>query len=380
MHGCRFKQVLPAHRAGFTWVELLVVIAILALLAAMILPSVRNARTPAHRTQCQSNLRNVGIAMQAYATARHGDLPPLTGAYEIANPHPDKRSGETIPAPWSVVLLPYMEQATLNDQLRSHPTRDEFQKLAQTTIETYRCPSATTTPDAGGLSYVVNVGMIAEDIWSTTGRDSVYSATSYDFGFNGYGAGNRNADDAEAAYCSGVFWSVPVGTAKTDATPHPLSLDQISTYDGTSQTVLLTENLQTRSYDPQTGTGGWISNELGDIAFGIAVPGTRVEDGFQVASSDIPGGLGVAGGGLATALTLSHTPVPPQCRINANLTAVADGRSPRPSSLHPHCVNMAFADGSCKVISDQIDASVYARLLSPRGGARGQKVLGDADF
>ena len=43
-------------------------------------------------------------------------------------------------------------------------------------------------------------------------------------------------------------------------------------------------------------------------------------------------------------------------------------------------VNMAFADGSCKVVSDQIAPSVYARLLSPMGGRYGQTELSDSDF
>lgn len=56
-----------ARRAGFTLIELLVVISIIAILVALLLPAVQAAREAARKTQCKSNLRQIGISMHAFA-------------------------------------------------------------------------------------------------------------------------------------------------------------------------------------------------------------------------------------------------------------------------------------------------------------------------
>jgi prepilin-type N-terminal cleavage/methylation domain-containing protein len=63
-------------RAGFTLIELLVVIAIIALLAALLFPVFATARAKARQSQCLSNLRQIGMSIEMYATD-HDDLYPF---------------------------------------------------------------------------------------------------------------------------------------------------------------------------------------------------------------------------------------------------------------------------------------------------------------
>lgn len=71
----RSQRRTPQANAAFTLIELLTVIAIIGVLAAILIPTVGAVRARAKQAQCASNLRQIGVAMAAYADANRGSFP-----------------------------------------------------------------------------------------------------------------------------------------------------------------------------------------------------------------------------------------------------------------------------------------------------------------
>ncbi len=116
-------------RRGMTLIELLVVIAMVAVLIALLLPAVQQAREAARRTTCKNNLRQIGIALHNYHEV-HSTFPPGYIQDDLSDPYQHTGFG------WGTMLLPFVEQSVL------YRTLDfESPTLPRIALKGWQCPS-----------------------------------------------------------------------------------------------------------------------------------------------------------------------------------------------------------------------------------------------
>lgn len=153
-------------RPGFTLVELLVVIAVIGVLMALLLPAVQAAREAARRSYCANNLKQLGLALQNFESARR----KFPASWRPSLPSP---SGSINGWSLQAQLLPYLEQTAIGDQINYKLGYGQIrldttnERLAGQRIPTYLCASEVRDEQRikGGepyhypLNYGANVGI-----------------------------------------------------------------------------------------------------------------------------------------------------------------------------------------------------------------------------
>jgi prepilin-type N-terminal cleavage/methylation domain-containing protein len=124
----RTRAGRPVPKA-FTLVELLVVIAIIGILIALLLPAVQAAREAARRTQCNNNLKQLGLAVHAHIDTYKVFPYGTTGFINEDAANTYLENGMVVPQTgkgWIVRVLPYFEQASLYDDFNNAAADTNF--------------------------------------------------------------------------------------------------------------------------------------------------------------------------------------------------------------------------------------------------------------
>ena len=385
-------------RRGFTLIELLVVISIIAVLASLIAPAVQSARRAARKMECLNNIRQVGLAMQNFASSNNGQLPALVQTWMFSN---RLNNSVSVQVGWPIQIMPAMEGSAYIKNLKANADVDAagaaapgkgfavgitpFSSNPATTERKYfkgfTCPDDVGSDKVdGGLSYVVNVGAISSALWPAVAGGvclqdglpsyNITSDTNYlHSGLISWDGNSTRGDATDQAIglASGVFQRDLTNYVSGSSAPYPpagstlMSLDYVGTGDGTTNTLMVSENL---------AAGDWWDTSANRLGFGVQVP---------VSGSGVPAYTSWSAGTNGSTAKLTEGTnflmlSPDAWFINRNLGVVV-GSNPRPSSQHAGGVNVIFCDGSGRFLSENMDKGTYAKLITSNGVTYGEQTL-----
>ncbi len=413
-------------RRGFTLIELLVVISIIGILVGLLLPAVNSAREAGRRTQCQNNMRNLGLALVNFSSSKNqfpnsgsfietATPPPIWSASNTARSFSTQASsgaGTSWGYSWVVDVLPYLDaQDMYNAWDKTSPywaqtTRNTPNGLpsnfliGNTGVGILRCPDDyTAQPGQGNLSYACNSGFS----FTIGDNQSGASPTSFTVQQAGGGqyltaAGGFNLGTLPSATTSSpaviqrlgvMFPGTTTGNAPWDYRTTPAAI-----FDGMSNTVIVSENTQAGSAQGQnpllgaavsTNTSApvlsnWSCPMSTFVAFvgspGICCPAQTTTSATACTPSCASASLSVVAGatGLQTDgpswANANNPNAGLQDFINNgnNIPNTNKGYFPFSNSAHPGGCNMTFCDGATRFISNTINGTVYAKILTPAGG------------
>jgi prepilin-type N-terminal cleavage/methylation domain-containing protein len=317
---------LRRNRNGFTLIELLVVIAIIAVLIALLLPAVQQAREAARRTQCQNNLKQMGIAFHNYhdvynkfPKGGYGGGTGTPALLETANAKAVRSMS------WGTVLLPYLDQAPLYSKWdqNSWYLQPNNLPLSQTMLSVFLCPSSP-------LPSLRNNG-------DAPSGPPIFARSDYSGNYGERGVRCFPSTNCQNNYSDiGDKTGQPRGTMQLQvlATVYcrPLSLRDME--DGASTTILIGEA-------PNAIFGAWASHK-------------NVMD--QCAPLNGHWSTTSKWGGCQFA------PVAGQSTLGCDV-----GHQDF-HSYHNQGASFLYADASVRFMSENIDFVVFSSLLSYRGG------------
>jgi prepilin-type N-terminal cleavage/methylation domain-containing protein/prepilin-type processing-associated H-X9-DG protein len=356
--GSKILDGAVPRRRGFTLIELIVVMGIIALLAALTLPAITKARMASLRMKCMNNVHNISLALTSFDVSQ-GRLPASGNYLDTVNQFQEYQS-------WAVSILPWIDEQSLAALWDSNKPIDDpvNARLTQNEIPVYVCPLDITTIGAGDQSYVVNGGIgFTKRLNGIGDCPTALDGSILDLNANGVTCPSDPTTDGSPSDRDffkrmGLFFLENVNLG---GTVRHYTLGDVR--DGLTQTMMVTENVRV-GYDPSDPTASFACSR-------------SLLCGFYIGDPCLGGKCSAAN----VDYSRSNTGL---SRINSGLTS-PEGTSAVPSSFHEGGVNMAFADGHVKFISQTINGAVYAALASAQGSRLQmtplqQIIVSDSDY